>query len=264
MKSLIKPREVVNPKVIEKAYEHATQEYPKEAVGLVYGGRYVKAVNIHEEPEKSWRIDPKTIKWDKLTAIIHNHPEGDLWPTRADMDSHLRVGVPYGIFKSHKSAHEVSHSILVWLDSKYHDYEYEGRPFINGITDCYSLIRDFYYKEMNIDMGDYPRDVDWFDPSYPERLNLYEDNFAKEGFKPIKVEDLQRGDVLLMRMYWGKVQNEPPVNHGAIYLGDDKLLHHLPGRLSSIDSASKWINRYLYKAIRINKKSKKIKWINPE
>lgn len=233
------------------ARKWAEKNYPNEAVGAVANKRFYPLKNIHPEPENNFRVDTKSVPWSGLEAIIHNHPEGLLRPSRHDMECWRGVEVPMGIFISHKSQHEISHSQIIWYDPDYHKYPYEGRPFINGITDCYSLIRDFYYNEYKIKLGDYPRDEDWFDPNYPEKLNLYADYFSNESFKEINGEP-QRGDVILMKMYVGKMMHPEnlPINHGAIYLGDDKLLHHLTGRLSSIDSASKWINRYASKIIR--------------
>ena len=59
--------------------------------------------------------------------------------------------------------------------------------------------------------------------------SLYLDNFAKEGFYPIPLEELQYGDAILMQL-----ESSLP-NHAAIYLGDQLILHHLQKRLSSRD-----------------------------
>jgi cell wall-associated NlpC family hydrolase len=58
---------------------------------------------------------------------------------------------------------------------------------------------------------------------------LYLDNFAAEGFRKIPVEEVQRGDLILMNLV------SPLPNHAAIYMGDQQVLHHVQGRLSSRD-----------------------------
>lgn len=244
-------RKLFNKPIIKAAYKWAEKCYPNESVGFVVKSgdkiKFQPAENIHENPTNNFRIAANQVPWDSMMALIHNHPEGNLRPSRNDMELYKSIKKPMGIFISHKSEHEISHSDLVWYDPEYSGYPYEGRPFINGICDCYSLIRDFYRVEYGITLRDYPRDQDWFNPDYFEKLNLYEDYFAEEGFEEI-TDTPKRGDIFLMKIYLGRYVG--PINHGAIYLGDEKILHHLQGRLSSIDNAAKWVNRYLAKTIR--------------
>ena len=58
---------------------------------------------------------------------------------------------------------------------------------------------------------------------------LYVENFSKEGFCKIPVEEVQPGDLILMNLV------SPVPNHAAIYMGDQQVLHHVQGRLSSRD-----------------------------
>lgn len=58
---------------------------------------------------------------------------------------------------------------------------------------------------------------------------MYLDNFSKEGFKEIDDSDLQYGDLFIMQL------ESPVPNHGGIYIGDNLVLHHVQGRLSSRD-----------------------------
>ncbi|WP_255344084.1 NlpC/P60 family protein, partial [Acinetobacter baumannii] len=34
---------------------------------------------------------------------------------------------------------------------------YEGRPYVYGSFDCWTLCRDFYLREFGIELRDYPR-----------------------------------------------------------------------------------------------------------
>ena len=58
---------------------------------------------------------------------------------------------------------------------------------------------------------------------------LYVDNFHREGFRRIPFEELKYGDALLMQL------GSRLPNHAAIYIGDQQILHHIQGRLSSRD-----------------------------
>lgn len=104
--------------------------------------------------------------------------------------------------------------------------KYTGRKFVHGVTDCYSLIRDFYKNEYGIELNDYNRENFWWDHG----KNLYMDNFRNEGFYLLGDSDeTQVGDVFLIAL-----GSEVPC-HGAIYIGENKILQHVQDHLSSID-----------------------------
>ena len=103
--------------------------------------------------------------------------------------------------------------VAEWLD------DHNGTDFLSG-----------YYNMSNRDFLRY----------YKSGMRLwYEDH----GFK--EVNNLQIGDCLV---YGDSVTNLIPNNHIGIYVSKDKILHHLPGRFSSIDTIdySKIIGCYRY------------------
>lgn len=107
------------------------------------------------------------------------------------------------------------------------DYsKYCGVDFRHGSDDCYGLIRKFYKEEMGLELTNYARPDYW----WTKGGNLYMENFRKEGFQIIDCkDDLQFGDIILMAI------GSEVACHGAIYLGEGKILQHLQGRKSSID-----------------------------
>lgn len=100
-----------------------------------------------------------------------------------------------------------------------------GRPFKHGVTDCYSLIRDFYRINYGIELTDYARPDEWWNKG----LNLYQDNILKEGFYLLDVHhsEWQPGDVLLMGI------QSRVANHAAVLVENGHIIHHLWGRLST-------------------------------
>lgn len=109
-------------------------------------------------------------------------------------------------------------------DRYFEDLPYEGRPFLHGFLDCYTLIRDYYRKELDIILPtNMQRNWEWWN----EGSNLYVDNAKNYGFK--QVSDIKKYDILVMSL------NSSVPNHGAIYLGDNKILHHIGGRFSTIE-----------------------------
>lgn len=104
--------------------------------------------------------------------------------------------------------------------------KYVGRPFVHGDTDCYGLIRDFYKDEFNIELTNYARVDHWWNKGQ----NLYMDNFRKEGFYLLdELDEPQYGDIFLIALGCSVA------SHGAIYVGENKILQHVQDHISSID-----------------------------
>ena len=206
--------------------QHAKDEFPKEACGLVavVKGRqcYFPCKNIAETPDEHFVLDPLDYAAveDKgeIIAVIHSHPAVSPDPSPADRVACEESGLPW---------HIVNPLTGDWGYCEPVGFElpYVGRKFSHGVVDCYSLCRDWYKRELGIELRNYPRRDRWWDHGE----NLYLENFTKEGFISIPVTDAQPGDLLLMHLV------SPVPNHAAIYLGDQQVLHHVQGRLSSRD-----------------------------
>ncbi len=93
-------------------------------------------------------------------------------------------------------------------------------------TRAYRLFRQFYIDNFDITITNYARPTNWSS----DQIDLMRLCYEREGFDMItdwKPKDLRPGDVLCMAI------GERNANHFAVYLGDDELIHHLYGRLSS-------------------------------
>ena len=104
----------------------------------------------------------------------------------------------------------------------------EGRQWDPPKFDCYSALQDFYRDNFEIALRDYARPDNWWDHG----LNLYMDNFHREGFQVIhedRLQDLRVADILLMQI------QAPVADHAAIYLGNGWIFHHFFGRLSNAE-----------------------------
>ncbi len=221
----------------EEALEHAKKDFPKESVGLVHivkgKQRYFPCKNQATDPEKHFVLDPadylEAEKTGAVTAVIHSHPTTNHAPSEADKVACEKSKLPWFI---------VNPQTENWGEYEPSGFElpYVGRQWSHGIVDCYTLIRDFYKREFKIELKDYNRQDDW----WLKGQNLYVDNFKKEGFKEIGIEEAKYGDLFLMTI------QSPVVNHGSIYLGENLVLHHVQGRLSSRD-VYKW-GGYYFKA----------------
>ena len=208
------------------ALEHSQAEFPRESCGLVavVKGRkkYFPCRNLAETPDEHFVMDPidyaDAEEKGEVVAVIHSHPTMNPKPSEADLVACEKTGVPW---------HIINPLTEEWGYCEPSGYElpYVGRVFAHGVVDCYSLCRDWYAREWGLQLRDYDRRDQWWDHGE----NLYLENFRNEGFREIPIEELERGDALLMQL------SSPVPNHAAIYLGDQQVLHHVQGRLSSRD-----------------------------
>jgi cell wall-associated NlpC family hydrolase len=223
--------EGVNSEHVKAAREHAVECYPNEAVGIVTPDGYVRLDNISSEPGFNFAVDASVvIEHPVILALIHSHPDGDVAPTQTDMQSQIAMDVPWGILSVGAGGDCTDEP--VWFGDQCPVPPLVGRMFLHGITDCYSLIRDYYRTERGVLLPDFPRDDVWWEAGQ----NLYEENFQRAGFKKIAAtdEDLQPGDGFLCRF------RSPVVNHAGIYAGDGLILHHLAGHVSGHSPLNVW------------------------
>jgi len=229
----------------EEALNHAKVEDPKECVGLLLNIRgkekYFPCRNLSMTAHQCFIIDPEDyVKADntgEIKAIVHSHPVTPPFPSEADKLSCEQSKLPW---------HIVNPKTEQWGYCEPCGYKppLKGRPWVWGVTDCWSLVRDFYKEEKNIELLDYER------PVTPQEFNdvpLFERYAERTGFKELNPnETLKNGDILLMSIMYNTL------NHVAIFLDGD-VLHHLTDRLSCKEPYSAWLQkctgkRYRYDA----------------
>ena len=105
--------------------------------------------------------------------------------------------------------------------------------------DCLTTLCNYFKTMHDITIGnDYARYAGW----ERDGLNLFVDNFRKEGFELLDFprsdkwgKHLQTGDVLLMSLHSLQDRRATGVaNHCAIWLEPRMILHHMFGRNSEI------------------------------
>lgn len=230
---------VLNKTLIKNILSHAEQEYPKESCGYIVKingiKKYLPRTNIATDKTEEFKISGEEYfeaeDMGEVVAVVHSHPDHTTQPSIRD--------------KALCSATELPWVICSWPEGDIRTIVPEeapliGRPFVHGTDyDCYGLVRDYYKRELGIELARYYHDYHWWE----KEENLYVDNFEKEGF--FKVEDgtLQEHDLIFM-MIRSKV-----TNHCAVYLGDGIILHHLYGQLSKKDVyGGYWAERTMFVA----------------
>ena len=214
--------------------QHAEECYPLECCGVIIDDYYVPCRNIATD-KNQFEIHHEDLaiaeELGEIQAYVHSHPNASARASEIDL---IQIEL-------HKKP---------WVICAYPDIEFQvykpcgykaplvGRNYIHGTQDCYAIVRDFYKRELGIDIPDYERQDLWWESK--ENPSLYLDNFEKEGF--IEVDEPQYGDVLLCRV--GRTEH---VNHAIIWLADNPelkseqteacigsalILHHPYGRKS--------------------------------
>ena len=210
----------------EAALKHAKAEIPREACGLlvVVKGRerYWPCKNLISGNE-FFLLDPEDYAdaedAGEIVAIVHSHPHTPPQPSEADKISAEKSGLPW---------HIVQPVTETWGSYEPCGYEIPliGRPWLWIVSDCWTLVRDWYKQEWGLELSDYERHGEW----WHKGMNTFVENFANEDFVSVGQDaEPQYGDALLMQIV------SPVSNHVAIYIGNDLILQHLERRLSSRD-----------------------------
>ena len=224
---------------------HAQAEDPKESVGVLLNirgkERYYPCRNLSMTSYQCFILDPEDYiaasNVGEIIAIIHSHPTTSPIPSQADKISCENSNLPW---------HIVNPKTEQWGYCEPCGYEAPilGRQWVWGITDCWSLVRDWYKEEKNIILRDWER------PLTPEDFlkdPMFEKCALSTGFRELRNDEkLENGDVILMSILGNGL------NHVAIFLDGD-VLHHLTDRLSCIEPYSQWLlkctgGRYRYVA----------------
>lgn len=191
---------------------HAAACYPNEACGYIINRQYVRCTNVHDNPDKQFKIGHKDVvrceQLGAIEAVVHSHPNGSSKPTTYDL-MQMSMGVVPWVIVAYPEIDIKVHA------PKAYKAPLINREYIHGVLDCYSIVRDYYARELDIQLDNFERQDKWWESA--ANSDLYVDNFASQGF--VQVDSLQRHDVILCR-----VQPTEHVNHALIYLGDDGSL----------------------------------------
>ena len=217
----------------EDAIIHAKDQDPKESCDILIEikgkEKYFPCKNLSTYSQQCFIIDPKDfVKAEEkgnILAVVHSHPVTPPIASQADRISCENSKLPW---------HIVNPKTEQW--GYYEPSGYKppliGRHWVWGVTDCWSLVRDWYKEKKGIILRDWDR------PTTPEQFidnPLFESCFLETGFRELRPDEkLKNGDALLMSIM------ATGLNHVAIFLDGD-VLHHLADRISCREPYNEWL-----------------------
>jgi proteasome lid subunit RPN8/RPN11 len=234
-------------------FDHALTESPRECCGVIVkspltpvlqkggsvaeGDFYVPCRNLSDSPHEQFVLCPQD--WaaaeerGEITTIVHSHPFASVEASEADKVACEASGLPWLIVNPQTGDYQR-------IEPAGYVADLIGRPFVYGVHDCYSLVLDYYQRELGITLKHYVRDdrFGW----WKDGQDLYMDRFSESGF--FEVDEPVTGDLILMQI------ESPVANHLAIYLGDNLMLHHLVHQLSRRDVYGGYWQKHTVKYLR--------------
>ena len=201
---------------------HAYKHRPEEMCGAIVRNedgtlQFIKIANVHAQPKDYFSMDMSqlaAIEDDTSKVIVayaHSHPDDTSTPSAFDRAQCNLHGKPYVIVGTKDDSLTVIEPHTVPL---------LGRQYVHAMQDCYSLVQDYYLRELGITLPDFERAPLWWTDKNSE--SLYEKGFTEAGFVAVPkttIQALNRHDVLIA--YWGTTLFP---NHAMVYLGDNGKL----------------------------------------
>ena len=237
-----------------QAKKHAIQNVNEECCGLVLQKDdilyYLGAKNVAANKKSNFAVDPHAYlhasRSGKIIACFHSHIKNNSF-SWIDINNSFKVNLPYYLYNIKKD------NISCFSPVEYEQYKkYLYFKFNYGKNDCFSLIRNFYKNELDIEMSDPAQDrATKYMP--PENCLIWHRQEYKEWANQNDLVDmdvngisqLKKHDILV---FDGFNKGEP--SHGMIYIGNELVLHHPFNDISKIESIRKAHFKFLKFIIR--------------
>jgi proteasome lid subunit RPN8/RPN11 len=212
-----------NEYIIREAIDHAQSEYPKESCGVFSEDKYIPFENKSSDPENSFLINSPEFNQlyinEKIDCVLHSHEEKILMATVEDQQQQIELNVPFGII------HLLNKSYIktVFWGDNLEISDLEGRYFVYGVFDCWSLVRD-YFRLKGYEMPRIAREWKFWE-KYPMYEKFIEEKKAPFFFIPVK--EAKPDDVFLYNLEGTKY-----LNHGGVIVNENQVLHHFVNKIS--------------------------------
>lgn len=216
----------LRPRIID----HALEEFPKEAVGIIQNDDYIPLKNLSARPEETFEINPAVYlayaHKAEIQALVHSHND---FPhaSKADAELQMKLNIPFGIVNINNSEPDW----MFWGDSL-PIQDLIGRPFHFNVYDCFRLVRD-YYRMLGIIIPNKAREFNFWNTTKGSLLEDIKDFKCYE----IELKDVREHDVLLYSISGNMI------DHIAVVSKNQQVIHHFVGKLSKRYSLANQMNK---------------------
>ena len=217
--------------------------YPEEGCGIILNRKgtleWHPCDNIAEDKFNNFKIAAKDfvslgLQGD-IEAIVHSHPDSTCEASPADKKASDHLRIPYHIY----SLPEIEKSVYLPVN---HKRPLAGRVYDFKTANCYTLIRDYYLQEYNIELP-----MVEFEEDFYEKGVAYFENLAETCWKGVEVETPEKGDIVIFKIH------NTIENHCGVYIGNGQYIHHMKDRLSCTESIYTGWGRFITRYIRCKK-----------
>lgn len=225
----------VNKEIESFIQEKAKLRYPNEACGFVISkGNKTSIVEMpNESPSPKYEFLMNPTAWaeaseqGEILAVWHTHVDIPPIASGADLAGCEATDMPWLIVSVYKREQEFEVSEVNTYTPSGYEQPLEGRPYIYGTFDCWSLVVDYMKRNHGITLNnDYPRLPNF----WREGMPLFSEHYADEDLVVVNGQEHQDGDILMFQ-----TDASGEISHVGVYIGNGQFLHHVQGRLSRID-----------------------------
>jgi len=206
---------------------HAESKPDEEVCGFILLNKDLtvsveECANENPNPEKCFTVSSaKFLKHSiekKILGIYHSHPKSDEKPSKTDIAMSEEMGIPYLIYSL------ITKKFYLYYPESYNTNMLTGRPYIKGFFECTCIFKDYFKKELNINISKWNKNY-WL-PEEDKEANKLLLKILNKNLIEIKDKKLNKHDVIVFEIKKGKRF------HVGIYLGNDYFMHQPDGVLS--------------------------------
>ena len=249
---------MISDEIKVKIKAHSLKESPDECCGLLLLNKknVLEAFpcrNIAQDKENEFVVCQldylKAAMNGKIVGIYHSHCIQDNSFSELDKQISYKLNLKNIVYILKRDSFEE------YSPENYYN-KYVDKDFVIGVSDCLSIVENYYNEEFGIKIFHYERTADW-DKDYPEfvkdKLAEFCDSqnfdkfFEKENFVKIEgIENARKLDIIVFKY----LENYP--SHFGIYLGQNHILHQPRNKKSIIEKLTDAEKRRIYCFVRSN------------
>jgi len=249
---------MISDEIKVKIKAHSLKESPDECCGLLLLNKKnilesFPCKNIAQDKENEFVVCQldylKAAMNGKIVGIYHSHCVQDNSFSELDKQISHKLNLKNIVYILKRDSFEE------YSPENYYN-KYVNKDFVIGVSDCLSIVENYYNEEFGIKIFHYERTADW-DKDYPEfvknKLAEFCDSqnfdkfFEKENFVKIEgIENAKKHDIIVFKY----LENYP--SHFGIYLGQNHILHQPRNKKSIIEKLTDAEKRRIYCLIRSN------------